>query len=151
MGLLTQGVEVDCTASGVPLRVLWEGRVHSVAEEPVRWHQRRSWWVDGHGAPRDTDVVDQEMWRVQVRLSPRAALVTLELVHTLGADRWRLLRATTETGSGVVDLPLSRPPLNRPPLSRPPLDAGDASARGGLHDRPARGESRVSQALDPAS
>ena len=83
MGLLTQGVEVECGRSGAPVRVLWEGRVHSVAEEPVRWHRRRSWWVDGHRAPRDTEVVDQEMWRVQVRLSPRAALITLELVHTM--------------------------------------------------------------------
>ena len=84
------------------------GRVHSVAEEPVRWHRRRSWWVDGHRAPRDTEVVDQEMWRVQVRLSPRAALITLELVHTMETGRWRLLRATTETGGGVIDLPLRR-------------------------------------------
>ena len=36
MGLLTQGVEVECGRSGAPVRVLWEGRVHSVAEEPVR-------------------------------------------------------------------------------------------------------------------
>lgn len=108
MGLLTQGVEVECGRSGAPVRVLWEGRVHSVAEEPVRWHRRRSWWVDGHRAPRDTEVVDQEMWRVQVRLSPRAALITLELVHTMETGRWRLLRATTEVGGGVIDLPLRR-------------------------------------------
>ena len=48
------------------------------------------------------------MWRVQVRLSPRAALITLELVHTMETGRWRLLRATTETGGGVIDLPLRR-------------------------------------------
>ncbi|WP_260853523.1 hypothetical protein [Kocuria palustris] len=108
MGLLTQGVEVECGASGAPVRVLWEGRVHSVAEEPVRWHRRRAWWVDGHRAPRDTEVVDQEMWRVQVRLSPRSALITLELVHSMETGRWRLLRATTESGGGVIDLPLRR-------------------------------------------
>lgn len=106
MGLLTQGVTVECGASGAPVRVVWQGRVHRVAEEPVRWHRRRSWWVDGGRAPRDAEVVDQEMWRVQVRLSPRAALVTLELVHTLETGQWRLLRATAESGGGVVDLPL---------------------------------------------
>lgn len=143
MGLLTQGVEVECGASGAPVRVLWDGRVHSVAEEPVRWHQRRSWWVDGRGAPRDTDVVDQEMWRVQVRLSPRAALVTLELVHTLETRRWRLLRATAETGSGVIDLPLSRPSRNRLPLDR-----GSAPAPDAVRDRPS-GEGP--RALDSAS
>lgn len=135
MGLLTQGVEVECGTSGAPVRVLWDGRVHSVAEEPVRWHQRRSWWVDGHRAPRDTDVVDQEMWRVQVRLSSRAALVTLELVHTLETGRWRLLRATAETGSGVVDLPLSRSALSRPSRNSLPLDRGGAPAPDAVRDR----------------
>lgn len=144
MGLLTQGVEVECGRSGAPVRVLWEGRVHSVAEEPVRWHRRRSWWVDGHRAPRDTEVVDQEMWRVQVRLSPRSALVTLELVHTLETGRWRLLRATTEVGGGVIDLP----------LRREDAAAQQSAAHGTLGQAAGAGRAaghRGLRALDPAS
>jgi hypothetical protein len=97
-------VDVDCDAQGVPVAVRWRGRGYRVAQEPVRWYERRAWWAEDARLPRDHGggAVDQQMWRVQVQLAPRAELLTLELVHTLDTGRWRLLTATSATGIRVV-------------------------------------------------
>ena len=104
MGVLTESVDVDCDAEGVPVAVRWRGRSYRVVQEPVRWYERRAWWTEDARLPRDRGggAVDQQMWRVQVQLAPRAELLTLELVHTLDTGRWRLLTATSATGIRVV-------------------------------------------------
>ena len=103
MGVLTESVDVDCDAEGVPVGVRWRGRVYRVAQDPVRWYERRAWWAEDLRLPRErgAGVVDQQMGRVQVQLGPRTELLTLELVHTLDTGRWRLLAATSATGIRV--------------------------------------------------
>ncbi|ALU40256.1 hypothetical protein AS188_11390 [Kocuria flava] len=103
MGVLTESVDVDCDAEGVPVGVRWRGRAYRVAQDPVRWYERRAWWAEDLRLPRErgAGVVDQQMWRVQVQLGPRTELLTLELVHTLDTGRWRLLAATSATGIRV--------------------------------------------------
>ncbi|GGG71744.1 hypothetical protein GCM10011374_40590 [Kocuria dechangensis] len=103
MGFLTESVDVDCDAEGVPVGVRWRGRAYRVAQEPVRWYERRAWWAEDARLPagRGVGAVEQQVWRLQVQLSPRAELLTLELVHTLDTGRWRLLAATSATGIRV--------------------------------------------------
>lgn len=104
MGFLTESVDVGCDAGGMPVGVRWRGRDYRVAQEPVRWYERRAWWAEDARLPRDRGVgaVDQQMWRVQVQLTVRSELLTLELVHTLDTGRWRLLAATSASGAQVA-------------------------------------------------
>lgn len=104
MGFLTESVEVDCGADGVPVAVHWRGRDYRVTQDPVRWYERRAWWAEDARLPADRGIgaVDQQMWRVQVQLTVRSELLTLELVHTLDTGRWRLLAATSSSGAQVV-------------------------------------------------
>ncbi|MFI7578975.1 DUF6504 family protein [Kocuria kalidii] len=104
MGFLTESVDVDCDTDGMPVGVRWRGRNYLVAQDPVRWYERRAWWAEDARLPKDHGIgaVDQQMWRVQVQLNVRSELLTLELVHTLDTGRWRLLAATSATGAQVV-------------------------------------------------
>ncbi|MGQ1797122.1 DUF6504 family protein [Kocuria oceani] len=104
MGFLTEGVEVDCDTGGVPVTVRWRGRGYRVVQDPVRWYERRAWWAEDARLPKNRGIgaVDQQMWRVQVQLTVRSELLTLELVHTLDTGRWRLLAATSASGTQVV-------------------------------------------------
>jgi hypothetical protein len=103
VGYLTESVDVDCDAGGAPVGVRWRGRDYRVAQQPVRWYERRAWWAEDARLPKDRGVgaVDQQMWRVQVQLTARSELLTLELVHTLDTGRWRLLAATSASGAQV--------------------------------------------------
>lgn len=104
MGFLTESVDVECDTEGVPVGVRWRERHYRVAQEPVRWYERRAWWAEDLRLPRDRGIgaVDQQMWRVQVQLTVRSELLTLELVHTLDTGRWRLLAATSASGAQVM-------------------------------------------------
>lgn len=104
MGFLTESVDVDCGTDGAPVGVRWRGRHYRVAQEPVRWYERRAWWSEDARLPKDrgAGAVDQQMWRVQAQLTARSELLTLELVHTLDTGRWRLLEATSASGAQVV-------------------------------------------------
>jgi hypothetical protein len=67
-----------------------------VAAEPVRWYERRKWWVEERRAERGrgAGLIDHEIWRLQVRLAAarRAPLLTRDLAHHRHSGRWRLVR-----------------------------------------------------------
>jgi Family of unknown function (DUF6504) len=97
MGMFSESVDVDCTASGEPLKLTWAGRRYTVCAEPVRWYERRQWWAEERRAPLGSGpgLVDHEIWRVQVRLDPHddaGEPLTLDLSRHIGSGRWRLLR-----------------------------------------------------------
>lgn len=97
MGMFSESVDVECTASGQPLKIQWAGRYYTVCAEPVRWFERRQWWAEERRAPLGSGpgLVDHEIWRVQVRLDPQQDTgepLTLDLSRHLGSGRWRLLR-----------------------------------------------------------
>jgi hypothetical protein len=104
MGIFTQSVGVQCTTSGMPLRLDWDGRTYVVAAEPVRWYERRRWWAEEHRAERGRGpgLVDPEVWRGQVRLerARNAPPVTLDIAHHLDSGRWRLVRVHDGTAAG---------------------------------------------------
>jgi len=93
MGLFTQSVEVTLSAAGLPLRVAWGGRSWRVCAEPVRWYERRPWWLESSRAERGhgPGLVDHEIWRLQVRLGARDAPRTLHVSHQIETGRWRLI------------------------------------------------------------
>ncbi len=95
MGMFSESVDVACTPAGQPQSLEWDGRHYDVCAEPVRWYERRQWWVEEQRAPlgRGPGLVDSEIWRVQVRAagSPERTL-TLDLSRHAGSGRWRLLR-----------------------------------------------------------
>jgi hypothetical protein len=96
MGMFSESVDVDCAASGQPLKLRWAGQHYTVCAEPVRWYERRQWWAEERRAPLGSGpgLVDHEIWRVQVRLDPQdtGEPLTLDLSRHLGSGRWRLLR-----------------------------------------------------------
>jgi hypothetical protein len=97
VGVFTQSVGVERDTHGVPRYLDWNGRRYVVAAEPVRWYERRKWWVEERRAERGRGpgLVDHEIWRLQVRLASArtAPLVTLDLAHHRDSGRWRLIRA----------------------------------------------------------
>lgn len=105
MGIFTQSVTVSCTTAGEPLRLEWNGRDYVLAAEPVRWYERRNWWVEERRAERGrgAGLIDHEIWRLQVRLAAarRAPLLTLDIAHHRDSGRWRLVRAHDGTGAGA--------------------------------------------------
>ncbi|WP_445154236.1 DUF6504 family protein [Arthrobacter sp. Hor0625] len=95
MGMFSESVDVDCTPAGQPRSLEWAGRHYDVCAEPVRWFERRQWWVEEMRAPLGggAGLVDHEIWRIQVRGAghPEQKL-TLDLSRHTGSGRWRLLR-----------------------------------------------------------
>ncbi|MEV7662223.1 DUF6504 family protein [Paenarthrobacter sp. NPDC089316] len=98
MGLFSESVGVICTETGQPQAVQWKGTNYTVTNEPVRWFERRQWWVEENRAPigAGAGLVDHEIWRVQLlplQPDPTAnQTITLDLVRHVGSGRWRLLR-----------------------------------------------------------
>jgi hypothetical protein len=95
MGMFSESVDVACSPAGEPLSLRWAGRNHDLCAEPVRWFERRQWWVEEQRAPLGSGpgLVDHEIWRVQVRDpgNPERTL-TLDLSRHVGSGRWRLVR-----------------------------------------------------------
>lgn len=93
---LTTELTVECDDAGVPRRLCWRDRWHAVVEEPIRWFERRRWWLEDSRVERGrgAGVVDHEIWRLQIRLeaASRAMPRTVDLSRHTGSDRWRLLR-----------------------------------------------------------
>ncbi|MDZ5078453.1 DUF6504 family protein [Nesterenkonia sp. HG001] len=87
---------VECDETGIPHRLCWRDRWHAVVEEPVRWFERRRWWLEDARVERGrgAGVVDHEIWRLQIRLeaASRAVPRTVDLSRHAGSGRWRLLR-----------------------------------------------------------
>ena len=97
MGTFSESVDVVCTPAGQPLRLDWAGRRYTVCAEPVRWYERRQWWVEESRAPVGSGpgLVDHEIWLVQVRAAGNHAAdstLNLDLTRHVGSGRWRLLR-----------------------------------------------------------
>jgi hypothetical protein len=103
VGVFTQSVGVERDTQGRPRYLDWQGRRYVVAAEPVRWYERRRWWVEERRAERGqgAGLIDHEIWRLQVRLATarRAPLVTLDVAHHRDSGRWRLVRAHDGTGA----------------------------------------------------
>ncbi|GAA1186146.1 DUF6504 family protein [Nesterenkonia xinjiangensis] len=93
---LTEELTVECDETGIPHRLCWRDRWHAVVEEPVRWFERRRWWLEDARVERGrgAGVVDHEIWRLQIRLeaASRAVPRTVDLSRHAGSGRWRLLR-----------------------------------------------------------
>ena len=95
MALFSESVEVTCTDAGQPRTINWKGRSYLVCNEPVRWYERRQWWVEESRAPLGSGagLVDHEIWRVQIQpTQDDGKSITLDLVRHLASGRWRLLR-----------------------------------------------------------
>ncbi|MGW9550900.1 hypothetical protein ACWG8W_07585 [Citricoccus zhacaiensis] len=94
MGTVTKSVAVQLTTAGMPMRVQIEGRIYTVAAEPLHWYERRKWWTEEHRAERGrgAGLVDHEVWQLQVQLSQRAPLHTIELRRHEQSGRWELIR-----------------------------------------------------------
>lgn len=95
---LTEAIDIECDEQFLPHRVIWKERRHLVVEAPVRWYQRRSWWLEEPRAERGRPgLVAHEIWRLQVQLEATSRHETAE-VHTidvsrhLASGRWRLVR-----------------------------------------------------------
>lgn len=98
MGLFSESVGVICAETGQPQAVQWKGTHYTVTNEPVRWYERRQWWIEENRAPigSGAGLVDHEIWRVQLlpqqENESSSKRITLDLVRHVGSGRWRLLR-----------------------------------------------------------
>lgn len=97
MGMFSESVDVVCSAAGKPESLTWAGAEYKVCAEPLRWYERRQWWVEDSRAPLGSGpgVVDHEIWRVQVLPASANTAVeplTLDLTRHIRSGRWRLLR-----------------------------------------------------------
>jgi hypothetical protein len=98
MGLFSESVGVICTDTGQPQEVQWKETRYTVTNEPVRWYERRQWWLEESRAPLGSGagLVDHEIWRVQLEPQPEqipaTQTITLDLVRHVNSGRWRLLR-----------------------------------------------------------
>ncbi|RII43097.1 hypothetical protein [Galactobacter valiniphilus] len=99
MGLFTQSVEVTLSAAGQPLRVTWGGHAWRVCARPVRWYRRTAWWEESARAQRGlgAGLVDEEIWRLQLRLGERDAPRTVHVSHQPQTGRWRLINLPEAT------------------------------------------------------
>ncbi|MDE8670789.1 hypothetical protein PY310_19640 [Pseudarthrobacter sp. H3Y2-7] len=89
-------MDVRFTPAGAPLAVRHDGQVWAVAEEPVHWFTRDSWWDTRRSAPMGVgNVVDIEHWKVQVRYTSDSPLRTFELRRNPPSEQW-LLEAVTD-------------------------------------------------------
>lgn len=93
---LTEDLTVESDRASAPIRVFWRNRWHLVVEEPVRWFQRRRWWVEEARAERGrAGLVTHEIWRLQVRLQAAPATAqarSIDISHDRSSGRWRLVR-----------------------------------------------------------
>lgn len=109
MGLFSESIGVNCTDTGKPQEVHWKGTQYTVTNEPVRWYERRQWWLEENRAPLGSGagMVDHEIWRVQLLPSTTGPednpTITLDLVRHLGSGRWRLLRIHDAAPSRAVE------------------------------------------------
>lgn len=79
------------------MRITRAGRAWKVGARPVRWFERVPWWRSELRMQRGAGIgVEVLVWQVQVRLggSPRAELVTWELVNEPSTGRWTVREQT---------------------------------------------------------
>ncbi|GAA1498833.1 hypothetical protein GCM10009628_38380 [Paeniglutamicibacter kerguelensis] len=87
-----EGVEIQWTASGKPLRVRRAGRVWTVVVEPVCWFEWVAWWRTELRAPKGEPFrIEVQVWQVQVTLgSPASEPVTWQLMHHPQTGGWQV-------------------------------------------------------------
>ena len=93
--VLSLPLEVECDEQDRPARVLLDRRWHRLTEEPLRWFERRRWWLEEPRAERGrAGLVDHEIWRVHLVPDPHEgeSVRTFDLSRHTGSGRWRLLR-----------------------------------------------------------
>ncbi len=92
---LTEPVSVTLNAAGVPVRLQWRNRWYTVLGDPLRWFQRRPWWLEESRAERGRQgLVSHKIWRLELRLeaASRAQSRTVDAVHDVHSGRWRVVR-----------------------------------------------------------
>lgn len=92
-----QSIQVQTTPAGQPLHILIDGRTWHVGAEPLRWYERRQWWVEDRRAPRGRGPkIDVEVWQVQARIGTnlQTPLTTFELALNRDAGQWSIKSQT---------------------------------------------------------
>jgi hypothetical protein len=82
-------------AKSRPVTLTWQGLRYHVVAKPVRWFERRPWWIEESRAERGREgLVDYEIWRVQIvpERSPSAQARTIDVSRHGRAERWRVVR-----------------------------------------------------------
>ncbi|MGO4455197.1 hypothetical protein [Arthrobacter sp. RAF14] len=94
MGSFTQRLNVICSTGNIPAFVSYEGREYRVCQIPSRWYTRKARWAEDSRAGRghSGDVVDYEIWRVQLVRDLNGQELTLDLAHYTEPDQWRLIK-----------------------------------------------------------
>ena len=78
-----------------PASLAWRGLSYRVVAKPVRWFERRPWWIEESRAERGREgLVDYEIWRVQIvpERRPSAEVRTIDVSRHGAAGRWRVVR-----------------------------------------------------------
>lgn len=101
MGTFTQGVGMECSADGVPLRMQWQGRQWVIGPEPLRWYERRPWWRCESRMPAGAGagMVDTRIWRLQIR--PAAALPESPQTRRTAVEPWRTIDVVQQRPGGT--------------------------------------------------
>jgi hypothetical protein len=99
-------MKVEVATNGMPVQVEWQGRVYRVIADPVRWYERRRWWEEEMhvGGGEGAGIIDHEIWRLQVQLSPGSPIRTFDVSHRVGTDLWRMICVHSE-----FTMPVTRP------------------------------------------
>ena len=87
-----EAVYVEVDECGVPLRLVWRGRLYRVLAVQDRWRYAGHWWLDGRGWRRAYWVVKAQrpQGQFQERVSATCECTTFELFRQ-GAN-WVLAR-----------------------------------------------------------
>lgn len=92
MGIFTEGVRVQRSDDGAPLRLLWREQWWDIAVEPLYWFERRPWWEREKRMPpgAGAGLVDSQIWRFQICCD--AQWRTLDVVQQQPGNRWRVIK-----------------------------------------------------------
>jgi hypothetical protein len=97
-----ESVTVSVNWAGEPVKFLWAGATYAITAKPVRWYDRRQWWVEAGRVQRGigAQVLEVEMWQVQAELqnstTPNLPQFEFELMHA--KQDWQLVRVAEVTG-----------------------------------------------------
>jgi hypothetical protein len=86
-------VAVVVNGTGEPIGFKWRNSSFLVANKPMRWFARRSWWKEAARVQRGigTDVIEVEMWRLMASDLHQKSCLQYELIHAVGKNDWRLI------------------------------------------------------------
>lgn len=77
------------TAAGAPERLVWGGQRLLVVAKPIGWVDRRPWWEHSPRVPAGEadQLLEQQMWQVQVKAMDTGELLIVDLAVTDG-QQW---------------------------------------------------------------